>query len=122
MSGPTTLYYFPGRGRAEQIRLALAEAGIEFVEGGGNLGELRTDGTATFGSLPILKHEGVKLAQGCACALYIAEKYGFAGSTVEEKALVNQFVLAAEDLRGPVVSLYWFKKGTKEEFMEGTSP
>ena len=31
----------------------------------------------------MLIHDGVKLTQGTNCALYIAQKYGFGGSTIE---------------------------------------
>ena len=87
-----------------------------YQEGGGNLPALKESGIATFGSLPILVHEGKKYAQGCNIAVFVASKGGFAGDTDEEKADVPQFVLAAEDARGPIWSTV-FGKTTKEEFL-----
>ena len=84
----TKLFYFPLRGRGEQIRLALAEAGLAWEEGGGNLPALREDGTATFGSLPILIIDGKKLAQGTNIALYIGNKYGFGGSNADGNSIL----------------------------------
>jgi len=44
---------------------------------------LKENGTATFGSLPILIHNGIKIAQSTNIASYIAQKYGFGGSNDE---------------------------------------
>lgn len=121
MSG-ITVYYFPFGGRAEQIRLALAEAGQTWTEGGGNLPALRESGVATFGSLPILDHQGTKIAQGPNCAFFVGQKYGFGGETEEERADIMQFALAAEDFRCALINTFYFKKMTNEELMAENGP
>jgi len=120
---PTTLYYFPVKGRAQQIRLALSEANITWQEGGYNLPQLKADGIATFGSIPAIIHDGVKVVHGTNCAFYIAQKYGFGGSTIEETTEINQFVLAAEDFRIKVYEVR-FGKSTVEAFLaaDGAGP
>jgi glutathione S-transferase len=113
-------YIIIARGRGEQIRLALSEADIPFVEKIAddpsiNLGTLRADGTAIFGSLPILKYNGLTLAQGCSIVQYVASKGGFAGNTDEQRAEVMQYVLAAEDARIAAVGVIFYGK-PKEDF------
>jgi len=93
MSKPTLLY-FPARGRAEIIRLLLAEAGVDYQEhpvgkgtppqGGRptDLAALLADGTLPFGAVPVWEEPGgFRLAQSHAIAAHLARTHGLAGKS-----------------------------------------
>jgi glutathione S-transferase len=111
MSQPT-LYYFAARGRAELIRLLLAEAGIDYLEhpiGQGtpplsgrptDLKALQATGFLPFGAVPVWEEpDGFVLAQSGAIASHLARVHGFAGKTARDAARCDELLGAFDDVR-----------------------
>lgn len=111
MSRPT-LIYFAGRGRAEVIRLVLAEAGVDYQEhvvGKGtppvdgrptDFEALKATGTLPFDALPVWEEPGgLRLAQSGAIANHIARGHGLRGRTAIEEARCDELLGAVDDVR-----------------------
>jgi len=111
MSKPT-LVYFPARGRAELIRLLLAEAGVDYHEhpvGKGtppkdgrptDMAALLGDGSLPFGAAPVWEEPGgFRLAQSLAIANHLARTHGLAGRTAAETARCDEWLGAVDDVR-----------------------
>ncbi|HZZ85528.1 MAG TPA: glutathione S-transferase family protein [Anaeromyxobacteraceae bacterium] len=111
MSKPT-LIYFAGRGRAELIRLVLAEAGVDYQEhvvGKGtppvegrptDFAELKATGTLPFDALPVWEEPGgLRLAQSGAIANHIARAHGLRGRNAVEEARCDELLGAVDDVR-----------------------
>jgi glutathione S-transferase len=107
-----TLLYFPGRGRAELIRLVLAEAGVEWEEhhvgkgtppAGGrptDLAALEAAGVLPFGAVPVWEEPGgFRLAQSAAIVNHLSRRHGLRGKTAEEEARVDELLGAVDDVR-----------------------
>lgn len=107
-----TLVYFGSRGRAEVIRLVLAEAGVEWQEhhvgkgtppAGGrptDLGELAASGALPFAAVPVWEEPGgLRLAQSAAIANHIARAHGLRGRDAVEEARCDELLGAVEDVR-----------------------
>jgi len=118
MSKPTLLY-FPARGRAEIIRLLLAEAGVDYLEhpvgkgtppqGGRptDLAALLADGTLPFGAVPVWEEPGgFRLAQSQAIAAHLARTHGLAGKSATEAARVEEWWGGIDDVRAELRKLY----------------
>ena len=92
------LTYFNLRARGEPCRLLLAYGGIKYEderiappwEEGSTWGALKD--STPFGQLPVLKWDGVELAQSVACARFIAREVGLAGKTSMEQAQADEIV------------------------------
>jgi glutathione S-transferase len=98
------LTYFPARGRAEPIRIALAEAGVDYDERAvtkNNFAELKASGTLPFDAVPVWDEpDGFRLAQTMAILSYLGRTHGLHGQTPREQALVDQILLAVDlDIR-----------------------
>lgn len=111
MSKPT-LIYFAARGRAELIRLVLAEAGVDYQEhpvGKGtppvdgrptDLGALKATGALPFDAVPVWEEPGgLRLAQSAAIANHIARAHGLRGRNAIEEAQCDQLLGAVDDVR-----------------------
>ena len=111
MSKPT-LIYFPARGRAEVIRLVLAEAGIDHDEHpvGHNtqpsngrptdFAALKASGALAFDAVPTWEEPGgFRLAQSTAIANHLARTHGLQGKTPLEAAQCDQLLGAVDDVR-----------------------
>jgi glutathione S-transferase len=111
MSKPT-LIYFAGRGRAELIRLVLAEAGVDYQEhvvGQGtpavdgrptDFTALKATGTLPFDALPVWEEPGgLRLAQSLAIANHIARAHGLRGRNALEEARCDELLGAYDDVR-----------------------
>lgn len=114
-----TLLYFPARGRAEIIRLLLAEAGVDYQEhpvgkgtppqGGRptDLAALLADGSLPFGAVPVWEEPGgFRLAQSQAIAFHLARKHGLAGKDPVEQAKVEEWWGGVDDVRAELRKLY----------------
>jgi glutathione S-transferase len=98
------LWYFPFRGRAEQIRLLFAMMGVSFEDRRirkAEFIELKEQGASQlyFGSLPMLEDGDFRLSQGPVIMNYLARKHGLAPSEIKAAAKAEAIVLGAEDLR-----------------------
>jgi len=97
MSSKPVLTYFSGRGRAETSRLIFAEAGVDYED-------VRVNDHSSlipslpFGQLPVLDHNGVRIAQSVAIARYLAKLYGLYGKTAIEGAQADMIVDGFIDL------------------------
>ena len=107
-----TLIYFKARGRAEVIRLVLAEAGVDYDEHpigkdlppwNGKPTEfqaLKDSGLLPFQAAPVWEDaDGFRLAQSQAIARYVAASHGMGGKTPREQAQIDQMLGAVDDVR-----------------------
>ena len=107
-----TLIYFAGRGRAELIRLVLAEAAVDYQEhliGKGtppsdgrptDFQALKATGTLPFDAAPVWEEpDGFRLAQSGAIATYLARGHGLYPKTDREAARCDQAMGACDDVR-----------------------
>jgi glutathione S-transferase len=95
-----TLVYFPGRGRGEQIRLALSELGVSWAHKlitFPQLAALKPE--LAFGSLPMLEIDGLKLVQGNAIMRYLARSFNSHPNSAASLWKFDALLDAAEDLR-----------------------
>lgn len=104
------LWYFPIRGRAEQIRLLLNVLGQPYEDvpmGRDRLMELKKEGPKAlmFGSLPVLEDGELRLAQGPVIMGYLARKHGIAPTDLQLAAKADAITLGAEDLRSKFFGL-----------------
>jgi glutathione S-transferase len=108
-----TLIYFAARGRAEVIRLALAEAGVEFDEhhvGRGtppangrptDMAALKAEGVLPFGAVPVWEEPGgLRLAQSVAILNHLGRRHGLRGASAPEEARCDELLGAVDDVRG----------------------
>ena len=104
------LTYFSSRGRAELIRLVLAEAGVVYQEV--SVGpydpaaqpaafvELRARGELAYDALPLWEEpDGFRLVQSDAIVRHLARTHWLYGATVREAARCDQFLAGIEDTR-----------------------
>jgi glutathione S-transferase len=107
-----TLIYFKARGRAEVIRLILAEAGVDYDEHpiGKDLPlfdgkptdfqALKDSGLLPFQAAPVWEDaDGFRLAQSNAIVKYVAATHGMGGKNPREQALIDQMIGACDDVR-----------------------
>ncbi len=113
-----TLIYFAARGRAELIRLVLAESGMKWEEHPVGKGTLPTNGRPTdfdalkasgllpFGAVPVWEdHDGFRLAQSMAIVRYLGATHGMLGKTARDVAQIDQMLGAYDDVRGELRKL-----------------
>jgi glutathione S-transferase len=113
-----TLVYFKARGRAELIRLVLAEAGVDYVEHPvgkdtppvsgrpTDFAALKASGDLPFEAVPVWEEpDGFRLAQSQAIANHLARTHGLAGKTPREMAEVDQWLGAFDDVRAELRKL-----------------
>lgn len=102
------LVYFPSRGRAEVIRLALAEAAVPHEEErcpGPDFPALQASGRLPFKALPVWEEDGLRLAQSGAILNHLGRAHGLRGSGPREEALVDQALGAVDDVRAELRKL-----------------
>ena len=117
MSKPT-LFYFASRGRAELIRIVLAEAGVEYTEHPVGHGTPPVNGRPTdfqalkatpllpFGALPVWEEpDGFVLAQSVAIASHLARTHGLQGKSARDAARCDQMLGAFDDVRAELRKL-----------------
>jgi glutathione S-transferase len=127
-----TLIYFAGRGRAEVIRLALAEAGVEFEEhhvGRGtplangrstDLAALKAEGVLPFGAVPVWEEPGgLRLAQSAAILNHLGRQHGLRGASALEEARCDELLGAVEDVRGELRKLLLAAPGERADVRRG---
>lgn len=123
-----TLIYFAGRGRAELIRLVLAEAGVEYDEhhvGHGtppangrptDIAELKAMAVLPFGAVPVWEEAGgPRLAQSAAIVNHLARQHGLRGSSPLEEARCDELLGAVDDVRGELRKIQLAAPGERAE-------
>ena len=96
-----TLVYFAARGRAELIRIVLAEAGVDYaLEPVKELQPLKGTGRLPFDAVPVWEEPGgFRLAQSAAIANHLARAHGLRGRSARDEALIDQALGAVDDVR-----------------------
>lgn len=132
----STLNYFNGRGRAEHLRLILAEAGVSYNDHrfpshsgeGPNPAfvEFKASGTSPFGQVPHFHDEQGHLAQSGAIARSIARRHNLYGATPREADLADQASFGVLDLQQAATKVMYAKPDDKaaavEDFKKTTVP
>ncbi|KAL9651353.1 hypothetical protein ABK040_001305 [Willaertia magna] len=114
------LTYFSSRGKAEIIRLVLHAANVDFEDIGVGIWhpinktqefkDLVSSNQLTFDALPLFQNKEISLVQSSSILRYVSKKYGLMGTTIEEEALIDQFMEGISDiydcLKSPFVISY----------------
>jgi glutathione S-transferase len=104
------LTYFSSRGRAELIRLLLADTGVEHDEIAvgpwsptdlpSDFVALRASGKLAYGALPLWEEpDGFHLAQSDAILRHLARTHGRYGASARETARCDELIAGVEDAR-----------------------
>lgn len=134
-----TLIYFAARGRAELIRLILAQAGVEYAEHPVAKGtpplngrptdfaELKASGQLPFEAVPVWEEpDGFRLAQSLAIANHLARRHGLLGTSPKEQAQVEQALGGYDDARAELRKLAIVapeqRGALREELLTSTLP
>merc|ERR1719263_899033 len=107
-----TFYYFPFAGRGELSRLIAGAGQIELVEGGNGADVDKSE----FGSpsgLPLLSHDGMKMAQSGAIENYLS-LLAFPDLAPPQRAKDAQFIGIKEDVLAGVAKVL-FDPAMKED-------
>jgi glutathione S-transferase len=102
------LVYFSSRGRAEVIRLALAEAAVPHEEErfpNDAFAALKASGRLPFMAVPVWEEDGLRLAQSGAILNHVGRAHGLRGSSPRDEALVDQALGAVDDVRAELRKL-----------------
>ncbi|XP_044155792.1 glutathione S-transferase P 1-like [Bufo gargarizans] len=115
-----TLSYFPIRGRAETIRLLLADQGASWTDEEVQMadwfsGKSEIKKTAVFGQLPKFQHGDFVLYQSNSILRYLGRIFGISGSNNQESALIDMVNDGVEDLRLKYGRLIFFEYETGKE-------
>ncbi|EFJ47313.1 hypothetical protein VOLCADRAFT_92063 [Volvox carteri f. nagariensis] len=107
MSKPV-IHYFPIRGRAEVLRLAIVAGGDDFDTVDVNYAEQKGDREKyPFGQCPRLVDGDIDLVQSNTIARYLARKYNLQGKTEKEICAVDMIMEGVESLRVKYVNLVY---------------
>jgi glutathione S-transferase len=119
-----TLYYFRGRGKADQIRWLLAASGISFsqrdVDTVGKFRFLASE--LAFGKVPMLQIDGREVVESQAILRYIARREKLAGKSDEEMVLADQIAEAVRDAVNPLLMAPFERKKSHEATGDKTAP
>lgn len=96
-----TLYYFAGRGLADQVRWMLAAAEISFtqkiIDKKSKIVKM-AERQLPFGQLPLLQIDGFELVQSQAIVRFIAKKANLLGSCQDDEIRCDMIAEAVRDL------------------------
>ncbi|PAV74290.1 hypothetical protein WR25_24830 [Diploscapter pachys] len=112
------LYYFDGRGLCEASRQLFAFADVPFEDvrlTREKFMELKP--TFPYGQVPVLEVDGVQIPQSVAIARFLAKKFGFAGKTEVEQALVDGICDQWKDFYVETKPYYYSKEKAKTEVL-----
>lgn len=96
-----TLYYFAGRGRADQIRWMLAAADIDFTQKVVSKRDhflTLANRQLPFGQLPLLQIDDMEIVQSQAAVRYLARKTNLQGKNNEEMLKCDMIAEAINDI------------------------
>ena len=112
-----TLYYFEGRGRADQIRWLLAATGVSFVQRNIDTHQkfLMVKASLPFGKVPYLQIDGVGLVETQSILRYLAKRAGIDGKTELEKTVTDVYVESIRDMIGPVMGVPFMRYRLKND-------
>lgn len=97
-----TLYYFGGRGLADQLRWMLAATEVPFTQKIISQRQQfeRMSSQLPFGQLPLLQMDGLEIVQSQAAVRYLARRGGIGGRTEGEVLKCDLIAEAVRDLLG----------------------
>lgn len=113
-----TLYYFAGRGRADQIRWILAATGVTFdqkIVSSRDYFVKLAEYQLPFRQLPMLQIDGQDLAQSQAICRYLARRANIAGTNSVEEVKIDMLAEAVNDLIPLAMSVPFIRKKSPEE-------
>lgn len=96
-----TLYYFAGRGRADQIRWLLAATQTTFIQKTISSRDKflkLAERQLTFGQLPLLQIDGLELVQSQSICRYLAKRGNLIGNTIADEVKCDMIVDTVHDL------------------------
>ncbi|KHJ92206.1 glutathione S-transferase protein [Oesophagostomum dentatum] len=113
------LYYFEGRGLGEIARQIFALAGVHYED-------IRVPhekweeykSKMPFEQMPVLEVDGQQIPQSLAICRYLARKYGYAGSTPYEEAIVDALADQYKDFYVQIKGFYYPALGLAEGDVE----
>ena len=109
------LIYFNARGRAEPIRLVLAQSGVSYEDKRiefKDWPELKPN--TPFGVLPVLEIDGKRLGGTIVIARYLGEEFGLAGSNAFENAEIAAIADWIDEYFGEWAKTIFEKDETKK--------
>ena len=115
------LIYFNTRGRAEIVRLILAQAGVQYEDKRitkEEWGELKPN--TPNGAVPILEVDGKTIGGSIPIARFVAERHGLAGSNDLENAEIASIMDLLGDLVLAYVEVYFEKDETRKGELKKT--
>ncbi|VDM81904.1 unnamed protein product [Strongylus vulgaris] len=113
------LTYFGVRGVAETARQIFALAGQDFEDVRVSQEEFAPIKPNTpFGQLPVLDIDGQQIAQSMAICRYLARKFGFAGKSPIDEAIVDSLADQYTDYRVEIKPWFYPAVGIKEGNVE----
>ncbi|VDO19014.1 unnamed protein product [Heligmosomoides polygyrus] len=117
------LTYFNGRGPAEIIRQIFVVAGQDFEDVRLTFEEWpKHKAEMPFGQMPVLEIDGKQLAQSHAIGRYLARKFGYAGKSEFDEAVVDSIMDQTKDffmeIRPYFRTLLGFEKGDLDALMK----
>lgn len=118
-----TLYYFSGRGKADQIRWLLAATEVSFTQKVIDSRQKFLKMAARqlpFGQLPLLQIDGLEIVQSQAIVRYLARRANVAGTTTADEVKCEMITDTVNDLL-PFVTSLPFKRSKKDELKEAVS-
>ncbi len=102
-----TLYYFSGRGMADQIRWMMAATDVNFtqkvISHKDQLAKMARQ-QLPFGQLPLLQIDGIEIVQSQAAVRYLARRGGLEGKTPDEVLKCDMIAETVRDLLSFVTS------------------
>lgn len=97
-----TLYYFGGRGLADQIRWMLAYTDVSYTQRvvgtRDRFVNLKDSGQLPFGQLPLLQIDGLELVQSQAIIRYLARRANLTGNDAQEELMCDMLAETILDL------------------------
>lgn len=107
MVQPYELFYWPGiQGRGEFVRLALEEAGVDYVDVARGpkgveklMAALKEDARPAFAP-PFLRIDGMTIGQTAAILMFLGERHGLAPTDTAGRIWTHQLQLTIADLVG----------------------
>lgn len=109
-----TLYYFAGRGLADQIRWMLAATNVDFCQKTISTREKFLEmagGQLPFGQLPLLQIDGMELVQSQATVRYLARRAHIAGNSAQDALKCDMIAEAVRDVLSLLLAATFRKYG-----------
>ncbi|PSC72458.1 flagellar associated isoform B [Micractinium conductrix] len=102
------VYYFPIRGRAEPVRLALEAAGVEWEEVAVDYAEMKADlGKYPFAQCPRYVDEEGDISQSNTIMRHLGRKHNMFGSGLAEAARIDMLADGVEDIKRNYLGLIY---------------